>query len=435
MAAQQHPVIVIGAGLAGLTTARVLHQAGFSVQVLEAEPEIGGRVRTRIHPDGFLIDRGFQILLSAYPALQRHVDLDAIGARPFASGAQVWTGSRLVPLTNPIRHPQGLLRDLTSPVFGLSDKLRLARWTAEMARAPWTTSAEAANATQDQSALNALRSYGFSDNFIDRFARPFWGGIMLDRSLSTSAGVLKFTTKMFIAGDGVLPNGGVGDVPKAIAASLPGDAIRMSSRVDNLVVEGKRVTGVWVGGDTVHASAVVVAADPPAAARLTGIDAIPTSGTGCVTVYLASDRDPGIGTYLAIDGTGRQAVNHIAPLSAVQPSYAPEGQHLIAAVLLGHEAIARDDEANGEIARKSVASMLGQDGWRVIDVVNLPYCLFDQAPGVHRRLPDANTGVEGLYLASDATVDASSNGAIMSGEDAAHAVRMAIGDNWQPAAD
>jgi phytoene dehydrogenase-like protein len=422
------PVIIVGAGLAGLTAARYLHREGIPVRVFEAESEVGGRVRTQRHPDGFLIDRGFQILLSAYPALRRNVDLDALGALPFASGANVWTGQRLVPLRNPMRHPEGILRDLTSPVFGAADKLRLARWGADAARAPWTTAAEAANAEEDQSIVGALRGYGFSDGFIDRFARPFWGGITLDSTLSVSAGIARFTAKMFLEGDGVLPRDGVGAVPKAIAADLPEGAIQTSTPVEALVLEDTRVTGVRVGGETVEAPAVVIATDPSAAANLTGMDVIPTESVGCVTVYLASGEDPGIDRLLTVDGTGTQAVNHIAPLSSVQPSYAPVGQHLIAAVLLGDEPLARDDDENGRIARESVATMLSQDSWRVVDVVPVPFSLYRQVPGIHRRLPDATTGVQGLFLASDATVDASTNGAIMSGEDAAHAVLMAIGD-------
>jgi len=423
------PVVVVGGGLAGLTAARRLHDLGYPVRVFEAEPEIGGRVRTRRHPDGFLIDRGFQILLSAYPALRRNVDLEAIGARPFDSGALVWTGKRRVPLRNPWRHPRGIVRDITSPVFGVADKVRLARWGVETSRAPWTTIAEAAVATDDRSILGELRAMGFSEAFIDRFARPFWGGITLDRSLSVSAGVARFTTKMFLEGDAVLPRDGVAALPRAIAAGLPAGTIETSTPVEALVIEGYRATGVRVGGTTVPAAAVVVATDPPTAARLTGFPTIPTDGVGCVTVYLASGTDPGIGTLLTIDGTGRQAVNHIAPLSAVQPAYAPEGQHLLAAVLLGEEAVSRDDDDNARVALESAREMLQLEDLRVVEVVPVPFALYRQVPGIHRRLPDATTGVEGLVLASDATVDASVNGAITSGEDAAHAVRMTIGDN------
>src|SRR5690606_17244471 len=152
---------------------------GFPVRVFEAEPEIGGRTRSQRSPEGFTIDRGFQILLSAYPALRRHADLDALGARPFDSGAHVWTGSRLVPLRNPLRHPYGIVRDLTSPVLDLGDRLRLIRSAITLVRAPWTTAAEAANEFPDATAIAALHAHGFSDAFIDRFARPFWGGIAL----------------------------------------------------------------------------------------------------------------------------------------------------------------------------------------------------------------------------------------------------------------
>ncbi len=427
---QQHPVIVVGAGLAGLTAARELHRAGFSVQVLEAEDEVGGRVRTSAHADGFLIDRGFQVMLSGYPALRRQVNLERLGSRPFTSGARVWTGSRHVPLRNPLRHPQGLLRDLTSPVFGLADKLRLAKWATEVSQSQWTTAAEAANAGDDISALEALRRRGFSDAFIDRFARPFWGGILLDHSLTASSGTMDFTTKMFLDGDAVLPEAGIGAVPAAVAAELPDGAIQTSSRVDSLVFDGSRVTGVRVNGEERPATAVVVATDPPTAASLTGIDVIPATSVGCVTVYLTSTQDPGIGTSLTLDGTGKQPVNHIAPLSSVQRAYAPQGQHFVAAVMLGEAWLSGDADRNGETARQSVATMLGQEAanWRVVDVVSLDYCFWRQTPGIHRRLPDTTTGVQGLYLASDATVDASVNGAIMSGEDAAHAVRMAHGD-------
>lgn len=424
----QLPVVIVGAGLAGLTAARELHRARLPVLVLEAEPEVGGRVRTVAGSDGYLRDRGFQVMLSAYPALRRQVDLDALGARAFASGARVWTGARHVPLANPLRHPASLPRNLTNPVFGLPDSLRLARWGVQVARAPWTSAAEAAVAIGDVSAVNRLRHRGFSERFIDRFARPFWGGITLDRSLSVSAGVMEFTTRMFLAGDAVLPARGIGAVPAAIAAALPEGAIRTGTRVDALMLDGTTVTGVRAGGEVIAASAVVVATDPPAARALTGIEAIPDGSVGCVTVYLATERDPGIGTSLTLDGTGRQAVNHIAPLSAVQPGYAPEGRHLLAAVLLGDRWLETDPDEAGEAARASAATMLGDDSLTVVDVVTVRYAFWPQTPGIHRRLPDAATGVHGLVLASDATVDASVNGAILSGEDAAQAVRLAIGD-------
>lgn len=422
------PVVVIGAGFAGLCCARELHRAGVPVLLLEAERQVGGRVRTERDDEGFLIDRGFQVMLSAYPALRRHIDLDALGAAPFDSGAMIWSGRRRIPLAHPFLHPDAILRDLTSTVFPASDKLRLAAWALAISRKTWPSAANVANEQPaDRSALDALRERGFSDAFIDRFARPFWGGILLDRSLSASAGVLDFTLRMFIGGSGVLPREGLGAVPAAITLDLPGDAIRTGARVAALQWEGGAVSGVSLAdGGRIAASAVVVATDPPAAAELTGIGTIPTKPVGCVTVYLSGQTDPGVGKRLVLDGTGKRSVNHIAPLSTVQPTYAPAGSHLIAAVMLGEDALgASDDDLSGR-ALADVGLMLGQPGkWSVRHIVRVPFALYRQEPGVHRRLPDAATGITGLFLASDATVDASVNGALLSGESAARAVRAA----------
>lgn len=423
------PVIIVGAGLGGLTCARELHRAGTPVLIIEAADTVGGRVRSERDESGFVIDRGFQIMLSAYPALKRQVDLDSLHAAAFDAGAVIWTGTRRIPLADPLRHPASLVRDLTAPVFPLADKLRLARWALDVSRTSWDSAADAANEQGvDRSGMDALRRRGFSDAFITRFAQPFWGGILLDRSLAVSAGVLEFTLRMFLGGSGVLPAEGVGAVPAAIAAGLPREALRLNSTVIMLIREGGQVSGVRLAdGDSIAGSAVVVAADPPTARELTGIDLIPTSPVGCVTVYLSGSTDPGIGKKLMLDGTGARSVNHIAPLSTVQPSYAPPGTHLIAAVMLGEAVVEQPDDRIGERARADVEAMLGQPGaWDVHRIVRVPFSLYHQEPGLHRRLPDATTGVAGLFLASDATVDASSNGAILSGETAARAVRSAM---------
>jgi phytoene dehydrogenase-like protein len=423
------PVIIVGAGLAGLTCARELHRVGMPVLVIEAADTVGGRVRSERDASGFVIDRGFQIMLSGYPALKRQVDLASLGSAAFDAGAVIWTGARRVPLADPLRHPASLIRDLTAPVFPLVDKLRLARWALTVSRASWDSAADAANEDGiDRSGMDTLRRRGFSSAFIARFAQPFWGGILLDRSLSTSAGVLEFTLKMFLSGSGVLPKEGVGAVPAAIAAELSGSGFRLNSTVVQVIQEDGRAAGVRLAnGETIAGSAVVAAVDPPTARALTGIEAIPTTPVGCVTVYLTGPVDPGLGRKLLLDGTGVRSVNHIAPLSAVQPSYAPSGMHLIAAVMLGEAVLGQPDAEIGERARVDVERMLGQPGaWHVHRIARVPFSQYRQEPGLHRRLPDATTGVPGLFLASDATVDASVNGAILSGESAARVVRSAL---------
>lgn len=423
------PVVVVGAGMAGLTCAVALHDAGRDVVVLEAADGAGGRVRTDRHPEGFLLDRGFQVLLSAYPAARRWIDLDALAPCPFDAGALVWDGRRRLPLADPRRHPGALPRDLTTPLFPATDKARLATLGMRSLLAPWTSAAEAAGEpAADTSAAEALWGAGLSRAFVDRFARAFWGGILLDRTLSTSAGPLRFTLKMFLQGPAVLPAGGIGTMPEQLRSRLPAGSIRFHQSVDAIVIDQGEATGVRVGGETQPASAVVVATDPPAARHLTGISGLPGSdqGVGSTTVYLTGTQHPSVGPRLLLDGTGRLSVNHLAPLSVVAPTYASPGHHLLAAVVLGG-AQAVDDELLGRRARDDAATMLGQDpaAWTPLAVVRVPFSQYAQPPGIYARLPANRTETPGLFLATEATVDSSYNGAILSGEVAAAAVRDA----------
>ncbi len=425
-AANAAPVVVVGAGMAGLAAAVALHEAGREVLVLEAADAVGGRVRTDRHPDGFLLDRGFQVLLEAYPAGRRWLDLPALRPRPFDAGALVWTGRRLVPLADPLRHPRSLPRDLTTPLFPLGDKLRLATLAARARLADWQSAADAAgDPATDRSAAEALWAAGFGRAFVDRFARPFWGGIMLDPSLAPSAGPLRFTLKMFLAGRAVLPEEGMQAMPEQLRRRLPDRAVRLRTTVDEILIREGWAAGVRADGETLPARSVVVATDPPSAKRLTGDDRLPgpEQGVGSVTVYLAGPRDPGTGPRLVLDGSRRLSVNHLAPVSVVAPGYAPSGRSLLAAVVLG-EAQASDDGAIAERARADAALVLGHDpsDWTPIATVRLPFSQFAQPPGVYGRLPGTVTATPGLYLAGEATTESSYNGALLSGEAAARAV-------------
>lgn len=424
------PVIVVGAGVAGLVCAIELIKAGQDVLVLEASDGVGGRIRSDWH-DGYIFDRGFQVVLDAYPALRRHVEIERLDVGAFDNGALLWTGSRLVPLADPFRHPGNLLRDLTTRIIPFSDKLRLGAWAAKTLAARWETAADAAgDPATDITSEEALWEQGFSRAFVERFARPFWGGISLDPSLSTSAGELRFTFKMFLQGRAVLPAQGMQALPNLLHAQLPMGTVRLNHPVEGIEISDGRVTGVRARGSVIPASAVVVAADGPSARKLTGIERLPREdeSVGCVTVYLSGKRNPELGKRLVLDSTGRLTINQIAPISTVQPTYAPSGRYLISAQIIGEAAANPDDEALAWHARQDTVRILGHapDDWRVRKVVRVPFSQFAQPPGIYGRLPGITTDVEGLFLAGEAVVDSSCNGAMTSGERAANVVLAAL---------
>jgi phytoene dehydrogenase-like protein len=423
------PVIIVGGGMAGLTAALSLFRAGRPVRLYEATDAVGGRLKSRITSEGFVLDQGFQVLLDAYPAPKRWVDFSQLSARPFDAGALIWTGRRRVPVGNPLRHPTAIVRDITTNLFPLEDKLRLAALAAEVVRAPWQSSNEAATSLgRDRAAVEYFWERGFSERFINRFARPFFGGITFDPHLSRSIGPSLFTLKMFIQGSAVLPAAGVAALPARLAAQLPVGAVTTNARVDDVIIEDGRATGVRIDGQVLPAAHVIVATDPATAARFAPVAALREvqETVGGVTVYLASSRRPPTGKRMVLDGTRSLLVNEIAPVSEVQPAYAPPGRHLLAAEILGNTDM--DPHELSERARLDVATML-QDApgsWEVIDVIRTPHAQFAQPAGIYRRLPANVTAVAGLTLASEATVDSSYNGAVLSGETAAAIVHREL---------
>ncbi|MCA1597966.1 MAG: FAD-dependent oxidoreductase [Chloroflexi bacterium] len=101
-------IIIVGAGLAGLTCAKVLHEHRQPFMILEASDGPGGRVRTDVTPSGFRLDRGFQVLFTAYPAARRHLSLGRLNLRRFDPGALIALNGKLHTLS--ATHPRRALR-------------------------------------------------------------------------------------------------------------------------------------------------------------------------------------------------------------------------------------------------------------------------------------------------------------------------------------
>ena len=406
-------VIVVGAGLAGLTCAKVLAEGGAEVVVLEASDGVGGRVRTD-EKDGFLLDRGFQVYFTAYPASRRHLDHASLDLRTFDPGAILRRGREETVLSDPLRDPKALVPSLLSGAATFSDKLRTLRLVAANV-AQGTESVGGVDGGGDVSSLEYLREQGFSELFIDNFFRPFYGGIFLDRSLSTSSRVLRFTFKMLASGKTTVPARGIGKIPEQLAAHLPGGAVRLNSPVEGLLRDGEKVVGVEAGGEAEEADSVVVATDAPSAKGLSGAP-VPEGAVGQICAYYRTDR-PVDGKKIVLNSEEDRFVNNAVGISNVSPLYAPRGEHLLSVVSLGGF-----DLPDEEVFRRGVADV---SRWypglelAPLAVYRVPYSQFDQPPGVHEGLPANRTGTPGLVLAGDYTEDSSINGSMLSGEKAA----------------
>jgi phytoene dehydrogenase-like protein len=406
-------VLVIGAGLAGLTCARRLHERGVDVQILEATDRVGGRVRTET-VDGFRLDRGFQVLLTAYPETRRELDYDALDLHAFRDGALVRYNGRFHRIADPRRHPRDAPRTLFAPVGTLADKLRVLRLQRALTRQSIPQIME----HDERSTIDVLRErWGFSSSMIDRFFRPFFGGIFFDRALEASSRMFEFIFKMFAEGRTVLPAGGIDQMPKQMRAHLPENAVRLNARVE--AVDGQTVT--LEGGDTLEAPNVVVATEAPAADRLVG-DVTPTDGRSTVCLYYAAPTSPLDDPFLVLNGEGVGPLNNVAVPSDVAPGYAPDDRALVAAVVVGTPA------ETGAALRRSVREQLidwfglEAGGWTHLQTQHIPYALPEQAPPFLSPPRKAVCRRPGLYVCGDHRRTASLNGALAAGRAAADAV-------------
>jgi len=404
----QSQVLVVGAGLAGLSCARHLHQAGVDVHLLEASDAVGGRIRTD-RVDGFLLDRGFQVLLTAYDELPRQMQLERLDLRHFGSGSLVWNGRGLQRLSDPWRDPLSALASLKADVGSLGDKLKVAALRRRLLSEP----AEASFRGPDRSTLEELQAHGFSRDFIDGFFRPFLGGVFLERELETSARLFRYYFRCFAAGDAAVPAEGMQRLPELLAEGLEG---RIALNHGVAAVESGGVT--LEDGRRLTAQQVVLAVDGPAAGRLLGEE--PPAYKTALTAYFAADEAPVGEPLLVLDGEGTGPANHVAVMSLVSPGYAPPGRHLVSVSGVGRTT--GDVEAFRRDAVPQMRRWFGPtvDGWRHLRSYLVPHALPRHPPGSLDR--EAPSRPPGLWVAGDYTEFGAIQGALLSGRRTAERV-------------
>ncbi len=414
-------VVIIGAGLAGLACARDLTAAGKRVKLLEASDAPGGRIRTDL-VEGFRLDRGFQVLLTEYPEAKRVLDLDALNLQNFLPGALVRQAGSFHRFADPFRELQKALGFAFDTIVPLGDKIRVARLRQDCLK---MTDAQLFS-QPEQTTREFLRRSGFTPAIIERFFEPFFGGIFLERNLTSSARWFRWLFRIFATGFAAVPELGMEQIPAQMAVALPSDVLKCGATVEAIekVGDGWRVDA-GDAGRFLAKQVVLAAREPEAKALLAGLrkpGAAPARiWNRTTTFYYSAPNSPVDEPVVVLNGDGPTAgpVNHLAVMSLVSAAYAPAGAHLICANVVG--AAPETDEAMVALEvdvrtqmRRWFGSRVNQ--WGALAGYPIAYALPLQSMYHQPRPAPVDSGI---ILCGDYTGTASIQGALLSGASAA----------------
>ena len=379
-------VLVVGAGLAGLNAAIAIQNAGLDVVVLEASDRPGGRVTSDLI-DGFICDRGFQLINSQYPALQELNVISEIDFVPAPRVIEVALGDDRRALGDPRVAPWTALDRATGTI---PEKLALLRFLISHPR-------------KNQSVEEVLQPLGA---VYTRVLRPFLRGVFLTDPKNIDARYGQSIIKSFVSGTPGVPRKGVAELSKALAARITNISYNM--QVDTL--EG---TSVHTSAGTFEAENIIIATDATTATQLLGLNEVPRMA-GCITWYHATNENPSGNGRLIVDGQIRGPIINSIVISDVSSSYAPIGQNLISTTT--------DLSATESDVRRHLSIMWGVSthDWQLIAKYEIPAALPIQSIG--RELTQSIKVSENVFVVGDHRAVPSQQGALFSGRLAAELI-------------
>ena len=407
-----HEVVIIGGGLAGLSCAVRLAEAGVQAKLLEATDRVGGRERSDV-VNGFTLDAGFQVLLTGYPSCQRLLDYTKLHLRYFESGAMLRHGGRFTELADPWRNPAKAWSTAMSPVGSLKDKFLIWRLRSKTCRGTLPELYSRPQKTTEQ----YLRDFGFSEQIINQFFRPFIGGVFLDESLSVSSRMLEFVFRMFSSGGIAIPADGMAAIPRQLVEKLPSGSVNLQTSAVKL--EGNRI--LLANGTSLTGEHIVIATESNAAARLLERPQIQTDWNQTTTLYYSAPKCKEGYKNLILRGDETKVIQTATVISNVANEYAPPEKSLIS-VSLAPEKQATFDETNS-LVKQQLTDWFGDqvNQWELIQTYQIPFGLPKLDLASILRSPEVDD-LKSTYICGDHLQTPSIEGAMDSGLRAAEAI-------------
>jgi protoporphyrinogen oxidase len=361
-----------------------LQQAGVPFLLFEQDEKVGGRVQTD-EIDGYRLDRGFQVLLTAYPEARKFLDYEKLELRKCYPGSRVWYKDKFHQVSDPFRHPLDGVCSVFNPIGSFWDKVKVGMLRLGLL---------STRAMEDTlSTTEALAELGYSEAMIDRFWKPFMRGVFLENELSTSVRKFEETFSLFAKGDTVLPRLGICEIPKQMAKRLPEDSIFLKQEVKK-VGECSLVTS---DGKEWQGRAVVLATEEPVANRLLRLKQPNRewNSVDCLYFSLPEKELPCASPILHLDGSGTGPINNLTFLSTLSDC-APTGRALASASVIGKKEMGIDQVV--ELANQQLSSWFGERAkkWDFLRAYRIRHAV----PNCD-CVPDLETKKNGVYRCGD----------------------------------
>ena len=402
---KDYKIHIIGGGVSGLIAAKVLEENGFKPTVIEATDRAGGRIKTDII-EGYQLDHGFQVILTAYPAVKKYLDYKALDLQNFLPGASIFKANKQSIIGDPLRNVSLLISTLFSGIGTISDKIKILKLNHKIKKKSLTD----IFSEKEQTTISYLRELGFSKEILNDFFIPFFSGIFLENKLETSSRMFEFVYKMFGKGHAAIPKAGMEAIPKQLLNNLKTTTFQYNTKVTS--VEEGEIT-LKNGSKLVSDFTILTI---PANSLVSSLKKNSTKWRSCITLYFETNIRVINRPLIGLIAKKNSLVNNIVYNSSLCSTTKPENELLCVTVI--------DDQGltNLELVKavkEELKILCNISVVRLIKQYQINKALPILKNLKYEMKPSKTRLSKSLFIAGDTQLNASFNAAMISGELAA----------------
>jgi protoporphyrinogen oxidase len=409
-----YKIHIIGAGISGLIAAQILENHGYHPTIIEASSTVGGRVKSDI-VNGYTLDHGFLVLLTSYPAAKKYLNYEALDLQKLLPGATLFKNGKAQTIGDPLRSLSLLFPTLLSNVGTLTDKVKILKLNALLKKKKNALIFQ----TEEKTTLQYLKDFGFSDEIITDFFKPFFSGIFLETELETSSRMFEFVYKMFGNGLAVIPKKGMQAIPNQLKSNLINTHFKFNSPVKE--VKDRRI--ILEDESILESNITIIATD--ASALISNLKNQGTDWKSCDTLYFETKKSVINKPLIGLISDKNMLVNNIFYHTSVATLNKTKKELLSVTVVKRHQLNEKDliDKVVEELHSKCGISDISflkryQIKKALPKLTNLQY----EISSTETKLKSS------IFLAGDQLLNASLNAAMIAGERAAMGVIQTLED-------